>query len=168
MTALPSPATTAKAEFERRREAWRRAPGGIETPQAQANLHLWLAIACAAGCADRQAWLDNAAAGGDPESNPYLPELEWFRADRIYPPRDSSLTASGSAAIGQQEMPVYPHHIAPREQWQAELARARDTLLARAWHPDATAEQRTRAAAVAELARTLNTPLHRTEERKAA
>lgn len=145
MNPLPSPAATAKAEFQRRRQAWQQAGGRAPSEQADANLHLWLAIACAAGCADLP--------HGHPDR---LDELEWFRADRIYPPGDTS------------PIPVYPHHIAPREQWQAELARARETLLTRAWHPDATDEQRTRAAAVAELARALNTPLHRTEERKAA
>lgn len=136
MTALPSPAATAKAEFERRRQAWCGAPGGIEGAPAQANLHLWLAIAAAAGCAERS---DQAS---------YLPELEWFRAERIWPLGDTS------------PLPVYPDDIAPQAEWQAELARAADTLMIRAWHPIASDLQRARAAAVADLARHLKCPLH--------
>lgn len=149
MTPLPSPAETAAAEFRRRRAAWQRVGAGQPSNKAEANLRLWLAIACAAGS--------------------QLDELEWFRPERVFPLKGDP-SASSSPAVGQDKMPILLDWIAPRDQWQAALLRARDTLLARAWHPDATAEQRTRAAAVAALAHHLRCSLHRDqpEERPGA
>lgn len=122
---------TAHFEFTHRRAQWSRAPGGgIAQPAAQANLHLWLAVACAAGCADL------------PHGHPHrVDELEWYRADCLLP--------EGGV------MPIVIDHIAPTADWHAELLRARDLLLARAWQPTATDKQRHRAAALAELARAL-------------